>query len=68
MHNKERYVVRVTSIEFAAGLFTWELCRADGLEVIQRSTKSFSTRIEALFDSAPNPALLAPEAIWQLLI
>lgn len=63
MGENDSYVVRITSLVNAAGLFTWELCRGDGLQVIQRSTKAFPTRIEALFDSAQNAALLALSAI-----
>jgi hypothetical protein len=59
MHENDSYVVRVTSPANAAGLFTWELCRGDGLLVLQRSTKAFPTRVEALFDSAQNATLLA---------
>jgi hypothetical protein len=51
MFENDSYVVRVISLTNAADLYTWELCRADGL-VIQRSSKTFPTRVEALFDSA----------------
>jgi hypothetical protein len=41
-------VVRVTSLaDAAASLFTWELCRGDDLLAIQRSPKTFPTRVEA---------------------
>jgi hypothetical protein len=43
-------------------LFICEICRGDG--VIQRSTKSFPTRIEALLDSAHDSAVLE-EARWK---
>jgi hypothetical protein len=66
MYENDNYVVRVTSLVNAAGLFTWELCRGDGLLVLQRSTKSFPTRVEALFDSAQNATLLALGAIHHL--
>ena len=68
MDKKESYVVRVTGIANADDLFTWEICGADGLQVIRRSTKIFSTRVEAIFDSASYAALSAPEAMWQLFI
>ncbi len=59
MYANDSYVVRVTSPANAAGSFTWELCRGDGLLVLQRSTKAFPTRLEALFDSAQNATLWA---------
>lgn len=59
MYETDSYVVRVTSLADAVGVFTWELCRGDGLLVLQRSTKTFPTRVEALFDSAQIAALLA---------
>jgi hypothetical protein len=62
--SNDNYVVRVTSLaNAAAGLFTWELCRGDDLLVIQRSPRTFPTRVEALFDSAQNAAILEFGAI-----
>ena len=56
--SNDNYVVRVTSLANAtAGLFTWELCRGDDLLAIQRSPKTFPTRVEA-FDSSQNAAVL----------
>lgn len=59
MCNNDSYLVRVKSLADAAGSFTWELCGGDRLSVLQRSTKTFPTRVEALFDSAQNATLLA---------
>lgn len=59
MYENDTYVVRVTSSPNASGRFTWEFCRGDDLSVLQQSTKTFPTRIEALFDSAQNAAALA---------
>jgi hypothetical protein len=53
------YLVRVRSRADAGDSFAWELCNGDGQLVLQRSTKSFPTRVEALFDSAQNAALFA---------
>ncbi len=57
----DSYMVRVISLTNTASLFTWELCRSDGL-VVQRSPKTFPTRIDALFDSAQSAAVLALDA------
>lgn len=59
MCGNDNYVVRVTSLAGAAGLFIWEICHGDGLMVLQRSAKAFPTRVEALFDSAQNATALA---------
>jgi hypothetical protein len=60
--SNDSYVLRVTSlVNAAAGSYTWELCRGD--DVIQRSPRSFATRVEALFDSAQNAAVLEFGAI-----
>jgi hypothetical protein len=59
MCENDNYVVRVRSLTSASGLFIWELCRGDGLLVIQQSTKTFPTRVEALFDSVQNTTSLA---------
>jgi hypothetical protein len=63
---KEGYLVRVTSLAGATGLFIWEICRGDGTQVIQRSTKGFPTRFEALLDSAQGAAALALETLPQI--
>lgn len=63
--DSDSYVVRVISLANAASLFTWELCRADGL-VVQRSPKTFPTRIEALFGSAQSVAVLVLDAAGDL--
>ena len=57
MCKSHNYVVRVTSLADTTDLFVWELSRADHL--LQRSTKTFPTRVEALFDSAQNATVLA---------
>jgi len=66
MHANDSYLVRITNVVSAAGLFTWELCRGDGLEVIHRSAKAFPTRMEALFDSAQDAAVLTLLAVQHL--
>jgi hypothetical protein len=66
MSENDSYIVRVMGVANAGGLFTWELCRGDSPTVLQRSTKTFATRIEALFDSAQNAAVLALGAIQHL--
>ena len=66
MDKNDSYLVRVTGCGVASGSFTWELCRGDGLLVIQRSTKTFPTRVEALFDSAQNAAVLALDMVHHL--
>jgi hypothetical protein len=66
MDADDSYVVRVTGLVNATGLFTWELCRGDGLQVLQRSTRSFPTRLEALFDSAQTTAALVLGALQNL--
>jgi hypothetical protein len=59
MGTNDSYLVRVKNLADVAGSFTWEVCRGDGLLVLLRSTKTFPTRVEALFDSAQNAAVLA---------
>lgn len=63
---KDKYLVRVTSLAGVTGSFIWEVCRGDGLLVLQRSTKTFPTRVEALFDSAQNIAVLALDTVRHL--
>ena len=55
----DNYLVRVTGLAGATSSFIWEVCRGDGLLVLQRSTKTFPTRVEALLDSARSTATLA---------
>jgi hypothetical protein len=62
----ESYLVRVSSLAGASGLFIWEICGRDGTRVIQRSTKSFPTRVEALLDSAQRAAALALGPVYQI--
>lgn len=57
MYKNDTYLVRVTSLA-GAGSFIWEICRGDGLLVLQRATRTFPTRTEALFDSAQIAAVL----------
>jgi len=52
----DSYLVRVITCGTA---FTWELCRGDGQLVIERSSRTFPTRLEAFFDSARNASTLA---------
>lgn len=59
MFTNDSYLVRVRSLADVTESFTWELCRGDRLLVIQRSTKTFPTRVEALFDSVQNATSLA---------
>jgi hypothetical protein len=66
MCENDTYLVRITSIAGATASFIWEVCRGDGLLVLQRSTKTFPTRIEALFDAAQNATSLALNAINSL--
>ena len=53
----DTYLVRVAHVAGTASSFIWEICRDDGRVV--RSTKSFRTQTEALFDSTPTAARLA---------
>jgi hypothetical protein len=66
VHENDDYLVRVKSFTKAGSRFTWELCRGDGLLVLQRSPKVFSTRIEALFDAAQYSAVLVFGAMHHL--
>jgi hypothetical protein len=66
MGRNDKYLVRVTGLAGTAGLFIWEICGPDGTAVIQRSTESFRTRVEALFDSAQGAAALALETLHQV--
>src|SRR6185312_4598292 len=59
MCKNDSYLVRVTSLADSADSFTWEVCKGDPLLVLQRSTRTFPTRVEALFDSASKAFLLA---------
>jgi hypothetical protein len=58
MSENDTYLVRITSIAGATSSFIWEICRGDGLLVLQRSTKAFPTRLEALFDAAQSATSL----------
>ena len=66
MSADDNYLVRVTGFAGAAGLFIWEICQGDGVLVLQRSTKTFPTRVEALFDSTRGAAVLALEMVQHL--
>jgi hypothetical protein len=63
MLEDDSYLVRVTTLAGATGSFIWEVCRGDALQVLQRSTRAFPTRVEALFDSAQSAALLVLEQL-----
>ena len=65
MSENDTYLVRISSVAGDTGSFIWEICRGDGL-LVQRSTKTFPTRIEALFDAAQNATSLALGAINNL--
>jgi len=58
MDGTNSYLVRVINLSGASGSSTWELCRGDGLLVLQRSPRTFPTRVEALFDSAQYATIL----------
>ncbi|HEY2875421.1 MAG TPA: hypothetical protein VGJ56_26070 [Reyranella sp.] len=58
MYQNDDYIVRVTGLAGSAGSFIWEICLGDGPRVLHRSTKTFPTRVEALFDSAQNAIAL----------
>src|SRR5262249_30872483 len=59
MSENDTYLVRITSVACATGSFIGEICRGDGLTVLQRSTKNFPTRLEALFGAAQNATSFA---------
>jgi hypothetical protein len=63
MAGNDGYLVRVTSLAGATGSYIWEICHRDGGLVLQRSTKSFPTRIEALLNSVQDGAALALETL-----
>jgi len=44
---------------YEAEAFGWEVCRKSDSTVIQRSTRLFATRIEAILDSARAAATLS---------
>ena len=64
----DNYLVRVTGLVGASGLFIWEICQGDGGLVLHRSAKSFPTRFEALLDSAQNAAALALQTLDKIPI
>jgi hypothetical protein len=54
----QRYIVRISRRGSLTEPFGWEICReADSVEM-HRSTRTFSTRVEALLDSARTAAAL----------
>jgi hypothetical protein len=59
MHENKNYLVRVRKFSDADHPFGWELCQGAGSLVLQRSTRTFATRAEALIDSAQIAAALA---------
>ena len=63
MYESDTHLVRVTNVVGDAGSFIWEICRGDGLVVLQRSTKTFPTLIQALLDSAQSAVVLALDAV-----
>jgi len=52
MNETVRYCVRISGPGPSGDRFGWVICRKDNLLEVQRSTKTFETRIEALLDSA----------------
>lgn len=64
MSGNDTYLVRISGVAGATDQFIWEICRGDGLLVLHRSTKTFPTRLEALFDAAQGA--LALDAINSL--
>lgn len=63
MYENNTYLVRVATVAGTTDSFIWEICRGDGLQVLLRATKTFPTRIEALFDSARKVAALALDTV-----
>src|SRR5262245_59720406 len=53
------YFVRVTQRGRSNGRFGWEICRADNSLIVERSTNTFSTRVQALVASAKAASCLA---------
>jgi hypothetical protein len=64
MSENDTYLVGISGVAGATGQFIWEICRGDGLLVLQRSTNTFPSRLEALFDAAQGA--LALDAINSL--
>jgi hypothetical protein len=62
----DSYLIRVVGLAGATGSFIWEVCRGDGLAVVDRSKQSFPTRLEALLDSVKAGTALAPETVQQV--
>jgi hypothetical protein len=58
MHENDNYLVRVRRFADAKPPFGWEFCRGAASHVVQRSTQTFATRVEALIDSAQIAAVL----------
>ena len=59
MSQPTRYLVRITRRGPEAEAFGWHICHIDDSDVIQRSAKTFPTRVEALLDSVRVAASLA---------
>ena len=59
----DSYLLRVTGLTGATGLFVWVICRGDGGQVLLRSTKAIPTRIEALLNSAEDAGALVLETL-----
>jgi hypothetical protein len=54
-----RYFVCVTQHGRSNGRFGWEICREDNSLVVERSTNTFSTQVQALVASAKAASCLA---------
>jgi hypothetical protein len=59
MSQPTRYLVRIARRGPEAEAFGWHICHNDDSHVIQRSAKTFPTRVEALLDSVRVAASLA---------
>jgi len=59
MSQSTHYFVRVTRRETQPASFGWEICQAESTLALQRSTKTFTTRVEALLDSVRIASSLA---------
>ena len=64
MSQKEYFIARITRHGRSKGRFGWEICRQDNTLVVERSTKTYPMRAEALIASAKAASLLA----WPLTV
>ena len=59
MSQTEYFIVRITRRDRSKGRFGWAICREDNSLVVERSTKTYPTRAEALIASAKVAIVLA---------